>query len=535
MTVNSSTPPSPLARLQAEYRAYPSQFWLVVLASFIDRLGGSMLFPFFTLYLTRKFEIGMTQVGVIFGLFSLSSVVGSMAGGVLTDRLGRKGMIIFGLVMSATTTLLLGVINRLELFFIVVLIVGMMAETGGPAQQALIGDLLPEEKRVQGFGILRVVFNLAVAIGPLIGGLLASRSYMLLFISDAVTSLVTALLVYIALKETWSPQQTGKPPESMGETFAGYRDVLRDTAFVWYMGASVLMTLVYIQMNTTLPVYLRDQHGVNEQAYGFILSLNAGMVVLFQFPITHWISRFRPLLVMAVGALIYAVGFALYGMVTAYFLFLIAMVIITIAEMMVSPVGQAIVLRLSPEAMRGRYMAAYGFSWVIPFAIGPLLSGMLMDTYNPDYLWWAAGVIGGLAALAFLMLEHRVGRSRWGAVDRRLKILQQVEEGHLSAEAANQLLEQVSEGSWGRLAPGEAIENRNLRIQLSDRLSGEIKLDILLPLGLVHTALNFGGKLSSGLDAYDPLVLKTLIERSVIDKTLQQLDNGVEVIEVEVQ
>ncbi len=154
------------------------------------------------------------------------------------------------------------------------------------------------------------------------------------------------------------------------------------------------MVLVYIQMNTTLAVFLRDNYGVNEQGFSYILALNAAMVVLFQFPITRRIARYRPLMVMTVGTLLYAVGFAMYGFVSLFFFFLLAMVIITIGEMLVSPVGQAIVTQFAPEDMRGRYMAVFGFSWVIPFAIGPLLAGLVLDNLNPNWLWYAAGIAG---------------------------------------------------------------------------------------------------------------------------------------------
>ncbi len=192
------------------FNEFPRQFWILVGASFIDRLGGAMLFPFFTLYMTSKFGISMTQVGVFFGLFALSSVVGSMIGGALTDRFGRKGMLLFGLVMSALSAILMGITNQLEVFLVVVIVVGMLADAGGPAQQALVADLLPEDKRAEGFGILRVVFNLAVVIGPLIGGLLATRYYMLLFIADAIASTITAVVVFFALKETRPAQKKKK-------------------------------------------------------------------------------------------------------------------------------------------------------------------------------------------------------------------------------------------------------------------------------------------------------------------------------------
>jgi len=399
-----------LARVRNIYDEYPRQFWILILGMFIDRLGGALMFPFFTLYITRKFDVGMTEVGVLFGLFSIASVVGSMFGGALTDRLGRKGMLIFGLIASALTSLLMGLVNSIELFFASALFVGLFANAGGPAQQAMVADLLPEERRAQGFGILRVVANLAVTIGPAIGGLLAAQSYLLLFICDAVASSITAGIVALAIRETKPASHPDEPEQTMAQTFGGYWDVLRDSTFVLFIGACILMTLVYMQMNTTLAVYLRDTHFVPEQGFGYILSLNAAMVVLFQFLITRRISKYRPLIVMAVGTLLYAIGFGMYGFVSAYVLFLVAMVIITIGEMMVAPTSQALVARLAPEDMRGRYMAVFGFSWVIPSAVGPLLAGLIMDNADPRWVWYAAGLVGLVAAGAFALLQRRVER-----------------------------------------------------------------------------------------------------------------------------
>ncbi len=513
---NLNTPnPGWIERIQSVYNDYPNQFWLVVGASFIDRLGGAMLFPFFTLYLTRKFGINMTTVGVIFMAFSLSSFLGSMVGGALTDRLGRKRMLLFGLVMSALTSLLMGVLNDITLFVLAAVLVGVMADAAGPAQQALVADLLPEEKRASGFGILRVIFNLAVVIGPLIGGLLAVQSYLLLFIADAVTSLITAAVVYFALQETWKPKiEEGKPQESMAQTFKDYGKVLRDSAFTWFLLTSALMVLVYIQMNTTLAVYLRDVHGVDERGFSYILSLNAGMVVLFQFPITRWIEKYRPLLVMAVGTLLYALGFAMYGFVGAFWLFLVAMVIITVGEMFVSPIGQAIVSRLAPEEMRGRYMAVFGFSWVIPFAVGPLLAGLVLDNLDPNLLWYVSGGLGLVAAAGYYLLELRVSRSRYDIVDQRLRIMERLEEGEISAESASQMLESLGQGAWARLAPHEApTEPRKMRIRVSDLNTGLMKVDLRLPVGLVNTVMYVGGMLSPDLDESATDRLREMIAR----------------------
>lgn len=527
--------PGSWQRIQKLYHEFPNQFWILVLGTFIDRLGGALLFPFFTLYLTRKFSIGMTQVGVIFGLFAISSVVGSTVGGALSDRLGRKGMLLMGLVMSALSSVLMGVINAIELFFVVTLLVGILSEVGGPAQQALVADLLPEGKRAQGFGILRVVVNLSVTIGPLIGGLLASRSYLLLFIFDAIASIITAVILYFALHDTRLPQADGEAEPTMVQTFRGYFDVLRDTAFVWFLFASILMVLVYMQMNTTLAVYLRDVHGITEQGFGYILSLNAAMVVLFQFAITRRVETHRPLIVMAVGSVLYALGFAMYGFVSWFALFLLAMVIITIGEMFVTPVSQAIVARLAPQDMRGRYMAVYGFSWVIPIAVGPFLAGLLMDNVNPNWVWYSAGFIGLLAAGAYFMLEQQVGRSKLSAIDARLRILQQLEEGLITAEDANDLLAHLNESTWSMLTgQTDHTEIHYLNIRVSDLQTGTMKTDLRLPVGLVNTVLFVGGHLSTDLMSYDPGDLEQLISKASSKKKPRHLDTGDERIEISI-
>lgn len=390
------------------YAEYPRTFWTLVVITFIDRVGGAMLYPFFALYLTRKFGVSMTQVGVLFAVFSVSGFISSTMGGALTDRLGRKGIVIFGLIASSFSAVAMGLVDSFDAFFILALTVGILSDVAGPAHNAMVADLLPEEKRAQGYGIIRVAFNLSVTIGPVIGGLLATRSYLALFIADAAISLITAILVWRYLPETRPAPLGNAAQESIAGTFGGYLRVLRDLPFLLFMGACILMTLVYMNMNTTLGVFLRDVHGVPESGYGYILSLNAAMVVLFQFGITRRIEKRPPLLMMAFGTALYAIGFAMYGFVSAYTLFLLAMVVITVGEMIVAPVGQALVAKFAPEEMRGRYMAVFGYSWGISFAIGPYLAGLILDTFDPRFLWYAAGIIGTLAVMGFLGLYRRV-------------------------------------------------------------------------------------------------------------------------------
>ena len=367
--------------------------------------------PFLMLYVTRKFDVSVAQAGVFLGLFSLADAVGRVLGGALTDRLGRKLMLILGLAASASTSLLMGWANSIELFYGSALIVGLFASTGTPAQQAMIADLLPEERRSGGFGIIRVAFNLGVATGAALGGLLAARSYTLLFISDAIISLLTAGIVILMMHETRPVPGRAGPAQMTVRASGGYLDVLRDATFMLFIAANVAMMCMYRQSNTTLSVYLRDVHAVSEQGLGLLTSFNAALVILFQFPISRLTDRYRPLIVIAAGTVLFALGFSMYGWVSTYVLFVVAMAIITVGEMFVAPTAQAVAAQLSPEDKRGRYMGVFGFSWTISTAIGPFLAGLIMDHADPRWAWYAVGLAGLMAAGSFALLQRRVERS----------------------------------------------------------------------------------------------------------------------------
>ncbi|MHA2182122.1 MAG: MFS transporter, partial [Promethearchaeota archaeon] len=191
-----------LTNFKHSYKGYPNAFKVLTLATFIDMFGFFLLIPFYALYITDHFGVGMTQVGFLFTIFALGNMIGGMIGGALADRYGRRLMVLIGLVASGTGNIFLGFVNDLSLFYLISASVGLISNFGRPARQAMVADLLPKEKQAEGFGILRIAFNISATIGPLLGGFLATQSFMSLFIADAVSSLITAIIVYLVIPET---------------------------------------------------------------------------------------------------------------------------------------------------------------------------------------------------------------------------------------------------------------------------------------------------------------------------------------------
>lgn len=396
-------------KITSTYNEFPRTYWVVAGTHFIDVIGNTLLMPFFALYVTQKFDVGMTQAGILLATNSAAGLVGSTIGGAMADRFGRRGIILFGLIVSALSGLTLGFVDKFYMFYGLSIFVGLMGSAAHPAHQAMIADILPPEKRAEGYGLMRVISNFAWIIGPTIGGFLAAYNFLYLFLSDALISSITALLVFRLLPETKPQPKEKTEHESLWQTLSGYRVAIFDFPYLAFIFASILMILVYQQMYSSLSVYLRDVHQVDPQFYGLIMSSSAITVVIFQFAVTRIIKRYPPFLMMAAATFFYMIGFTMYGFVATIPLFIVAMVIITIGEMIGMPTSNVLAASFAPEEMRARYMAVFGLVWAVPSMIGPWAAGLIFDNYDPNYVWYIGGVLCVVAIIAFYSLHIKLG------------------------------------------------------------------------------------------------------------------------------
>lgn len=399
MKNDQPSPQNLFAKFQAVLGEYPGQFWLLMMATFIDLLGGFLIFPFFSLYFTEKFAVSLTEVGFIYGIWSVTGILGRTLGGALADRIGRKRMVIIGLVFSALSSLALALATDFVWIYISAAIGGLFSSSGGPARQAMVADVLPKDQYNDGFGILRVVANIAFAIGPAVGGLLANISFTLLFFIDATTSILAAFFILRFLRETQPTDSAAKVRDQrFGTVLRGYGAAFKDWRLVAITFLGGLIGLTYFQWYFAVPVFMRDVHGFPPEFYGSLMGFAGVLVVFLQLPITRKTKAHSPLVLMAAGSLFFAVGFGMLAFISALGFFIAAFAIITVGEMIFYPTQQAIVARLAPEDMRGRYMAAAGLGFSIPNIVGPSLGGLILDRADPNLLWYAGSLLcfGGM-------------------------------------------------------------------------------------------------------------------------------------------
>lgn len=258
----------------------------------------------------------------------------------------------------------------------------------------------------------RVAFNFAWIFGTALGGLIAARSFLALFLIDAVLSLLLMIVLYMYLPETQPRQhaQEEAKREPFWKTMTGYRFVLRDVAYMTFTLAGMISLLVYQQQYGSLAVYLRDIHHISSQNYGVMLSLAGLEVVLFQIWISRTIRNYPPFLLMGFGTLFFAAGFLLIGFVQGILLFMLCITLITIGEMIIFPTNRVIATNFAPAEMRGRYMAIYDLGWALPATLGPAAAGLILDNYDPNLLWYLGGILCEISAIGFYTLHVWLGR-----------------------------------------------------------------------------------------------------------------------------
>lgn len=387
------------------YRSFPTQLWVLVVGGFISSLGGALVFPFLTLYLRQRLGIPLAQIGLVFTVNAAASLVAGMAGGFIADRFGRRTVMLVSLLSSSIVLLLMGLASTYGQLVALAVAIGLSGPLAQPARDAMIADLTLPTQRAEAYSVLRVAFNLGYAIGPAIGGFLASVSYLLSFGLAAAASFVVFLLTLWKVRETLP---TAAKETARTNPTRGFGPVLRDTAFMLFCALMLLTSVAYSQVTTNLPVHMKESLGLGERYFGWVMTTNAAMVVALQVAITRATSRWPRLPSLALGAALYGVGVGAIGLMGAFPGLIACAVIYTLGEMLVSPMANALTADLSPPDMRGRYMGLLALTWGVAYGIGPALGGAMYDAGLKTALWFAAGGLGMATALGFLALGRRV-------------------------------------------------------------------------------------------------------------------------------
>jgi MFS family permease len=394
-----------LATIRRTKQEYPGQFWLMAFGMLISTLGSSMIWPFLMIYVSETLVVSLAVVTSLMTVNAVTSLLFSFIAGPVIDRLGRKWVMVISLVGNGACYIFMSMADSIPAFVVLMALRGAFHPLYQVGSDAMMADMLPPQKRSDGYSLLRMSNNLGIALGPAIGGFVTSASYSLAFYLAATGLISYSLLLAIKARETL-PVQAGI--EKIKERFGGYGQILKDKPFIQFNLTFTLTTITASMIWVLLAVYAKQNYGVPESLYGFIPATNAIMVVTLQMFVTRWTKKRRPIQMIALGAFFYGMSAIMIGFGAGFWTFWLAMVVMTTGELIMVPTATTFSANLAPAEKRGRYMSIHGMTWGIASGIGPLTGGILSDTISPHAPWFAAGAAGFISILFYFLLSKRL-------------------------------------------------------------------------------------------------------------------------------
>jgi len=387
--------------LLQDLASLPGQYWILFSGTLVNRFGNFVM-PFLVIYLKMRGHAEGT-IGLTIAAYGAGGLCAGIIGGYLSDRIGRKPVMLVSCVGSAAFMLLLSQAESVPALVLTTFMMGLSSGIYGPAAGALIADLIPPELRVRAFACQRWAINMGFAAGMATAGFMAKHSFTALFVADAATTVVLGLTILFGLK----PRPVAMAEKGREGWSHALRHMKGNTPFQLASVAAFLITLSFLQMSSSFSLQTTEGAGLDERTYGFLMALNGIMIACMELPLIGFIRRFSPVKTIAAGYALIGIGMGVNGLGASLPLLVVSMVVFTIGEMISMPVSSGYMASLAPDEMRGRYQGVMSVTWSSATMVGPSL-GLMAYHFSPPLLW--AGVMASALLGALLILATRPAR-----------------------------------------------------------------------------------------------------------------------------
>lgn len=388
------------------FKDIPRVVWLLAAGVFVNAVV-SFTFVFVFLYLTGPRGLGAAEAGLVTGIGGIGLVAGNFTGGWYGDRFGHRRVL---LVASALGGLALTAVPLLPtpLLYAALPVTQYASGVIRAANAALVAVTVPEGARRQAFAVVRCVSNGGFTLGPPLGALVATGlSYDWLFLGDGLGTLFFALWTARVVpargaSRTTSAARDGGPGRGL------VAELRARPAVLVLLGAILVTDIVYRQQYFTFPVFLAD-HGLDARAFGLVIALNGGVILLLELPAAVALRERPALPVIGTGLVLVGAGYAALllgaGIATAVAM----MILLSLGEILYKTTATAYVADQSPEHAIGRFQSLYAGVSVSGVVLGPPLGGALYSA-APGLLWPLCAVLAAGAGAALLWAHVRQAR-----------------------------------------------------------------------------------------------------------------------------
>lgn len=363
-----------------------------------------MVLPFIALYANQVLNVSKSDAGIVLAVYGVGAFISAPFTGKLSDKIGTMRQMKISLFSTGSFLLLYSFITDFTLFLVLTFIWAILSEAFRPASMAFISDEIASDRRKTAFALQRLAINLGMSVGPVVGGILSTINFHLLFYINAFSSMAAGVFLTFSHFEKHTTVQIeseivelAAPPQKV--------NVFKDRRLLYFLLALIPVEIVFFQHIGALPLFIVSELGYTNAVYGILTAVNTVLIIFIEVPLNdsmrHWDDRKA----LALGALLSGVGFGLMAFTNTIPPIIFLIVIWTFGEMIFFPSSGEYVAKIAPEKQRGEYMGYFQMSFSFAFMVGPWLGTTVLDLYGPFNLWIGCLVFGLISTVMMLRLK----------------------------------------------------------------------------------------------------------------------------------
>ena len=349
--------------------------WIIFLIIFINMLGFGIILPLLPYYV-ESFGAGPMTIGLLAAVYSLFQLLSAPILGELSDKFGRRPILLFSIGGTALSFGLLGIANSIPLLFLARIIDGASGGNISTAQ-AYIADITSKDNRTQGMGVMMAAFSLGFILGPAAGGLLSVYGYAVPAFAAGAVALVATILTYFFLPESIKANETSKEKIKKRKKFFSFRDfydALTHPDVGLFLTISFMMMFAFSLMQGTFALFSEHSLHLTAKDNGYIFAylgfIGVVMQMFFLKRILQWIPE-RQAVIVSIVCMAIALGMIAFS--TNMLVLFLAVTLLAFGNSIAGPVLAGLISKNTPDDEQGNIAGMNQSVGSMARIVGPIL------------------------------------------------------------------------------------------------------------------------------------------------------------------
>jgi len=381
---------------------------MIASATLINR-AGTMVLPFVALYARQELSVSTGDAGLVLAFYGIGALISSPFSGKLSDKIGSLKLMTMSLISTGLFLFLYSVVTDFKVFLGLSFVWAILNEAFRPASMSFISSEITPDRRKTAFALNRLAINLGMSIGPVLGGILSTINFSLLFYVDGLTSLAAGSFLIFTHWDTHEVSENRTETKDQIET-ANKVSVFKNKKFLYFLLACIPIEIVFFQHIGALPLHIVNGLGFSTAVFGYLITINTVLIIFVEVPLNDAMRNWEHWKSLSLGALLSGIGFGLLALVESIPPIVLLIIIWTFGEMILFPASGDYVASISPEKQRGEYMGYFQVSFSFSFMVGPWLGAEALEQFGSFNLWLGCFVLGLISTLMMLKLKTEKAR-----------------------------------------------------------------------------------------------------------------------------